>query len=492
MTAEHREPGFPAERLRAQVRLIVQALAGQGITVGACYLPDHSLDFLYEEGVILVRDPYLRQVEELVPGAVLEGFYAGVSVYRLADGGGREPGAERDREAAQAREPGDGDEAHGNGRGHGDRNGEPRGRGNGDGDGEPGGGGREPGWPGEHPDSPTLAALDRIDAALGAGVAAPSHIFSVTPVYCCPATEPLPVPEGALPDPGPCDGGGTGVLLCIPDTGLLAGASAHPWLGGVTGTPDIPPRPESGGGHRIVGYTGHGTFVAGVARCMAPLTQVQVTDDFKHAGAISERLIVRRLNLALSLSPDIISLSAGGTTRKDLPPLGFEAFWHRYRQHKNTLLIAAAGNNGSRRPFWPAAFADVVGVGALAADRRGRAYFSDYGPWVDVYAPGEGLVNAYAAGTYVCREPPHQGQHREFHGMARWSGTSFATPLVAGLIAARISRTGENSRQAAGALLAAARRQRLAGTGPVLLPCDTGSELGPCGCGGCGDGRGAG
>jgi subtilisin family serine protease len=317
-----------------------------------------------------------------------------------------------------------------------------------------------------------IAALRAIDEQLGVGAAAPNHVLWVSVAGMCPATEPEEVSAGAGPDPGICpDRHGSGVYVYVADTGLLADGPLHPWLAGVTGDDDPVPA-----GSPIPPYTGHGAFVAGVARCMAPASQMFVASLLHFAGAQLESEIVKQLDRALSQGPDIISLSAGATTRRDLPPLAFEALWQRYRHYKGVQLVAAASNNGDRRPFWPAAFPQVVSVGALAAGWRSRASFSDYGGWVDVYAPGEGLVNAYATGTYECREPPNTGQVRQFHGMARWSGTSFSTPMVAGLIAARMSRTGENSQQAADALLRFARARALPGVGPVLYPCDSGED----------------
>ncbi len=312
-------------------------------------------------------------------------------------------------------------------------------------------------------------ALPVIDDQLGVGVATPNHVLSTSPVGMCAATEPEEVLVGTGPDPGICaDGRGDGVFVYVVDTGLLD-EDTHPWLAGVAGQPDPLPDPSD-----IKAYCGHGTFVAGVARCMAQSCDVWVANVFDVAGAALETKIVKALDAALGQGPDVISLSAGGTSRKDIPLLGFEGFWRRYRHFKGTVLVAAAGNNGMRRPFYPAAFPEVVSVGALAANWRSRAAFSGYGPWVDVYAPGEGVVNAFATGVYTCHEPPNAGQVRQFEGMARWSGTSFSTPLVSGLIAARMSRTGESARRAADALLDRAQAQPLDRVGAVLLPCETG------------------
>jgi subtilisin family serine protease len=332
-----------------------------------------------------------------------------------------------------------------------------------------------------HPYAPAPPApdiVDRIEKTLGPGKAAPNYVLTVAPGGPCPATEPVEVYFGSEPFPGERmeddNSNGAGVRIYIADTGKLADAASHPWLRGVGGQPD-PLEPRLHG--MIKPYAGHGTFVAGVARCMAPESDVFVSNVFKVAGSSLESDFVRDLDAALSRGVDIFNLSVTTRAKADLKLLGFEAWLKRLEQYPQTVCVVAAGNDNSRQKFWPAAYSQtgpassqIVSVGALAADWRTRASFSNYGDWVKVFAPGRDLVNAYTMGTYECRDAPYTGQLRQFYGMAKWSGTSFSTPLVAGLIAARKSRTGGTAQQAAESLLADAKSQEVPGLGAIVLP----------------------
>ena len=316
---------------------------------------------------------------------------------------------------------------------------------------------------------PATDALDRIDERLGEGVATPEHIFYVCPVtHLCPADEPTPVDTSVpYPETWRLRPGAPGIAVTVIDTGLVEELTAtHSWLEGVTGAPD--PVVVDG----VIGpYGGHGSFIAGVLRTVAPLADVYVDNVLNAAGAVTESDLIRALYRAMDRMPDVISMSAGAHTRNNVPALGFEVFWEQRQRHvKGTALVVAAGNDGARDAFWPAAFDWTVSVGAIDASGQ-RAPFSNFGSWVDVYALGVDLVNAFPDGTYDYHEPPRDGTSSSFPAaMARWSGTSFATPLVAGMIAARAAYTGQSGRLAARSILRIARAHSAAGVGAIADP----------------------
>ncbi len=278
-------------------------------------------------------------------------------------------------------------------------------------------------------------------------------------------------------------GGGAGVLIYMADTGLLRDAAAHSWLAGVRmGDPAEdadPPSPLQGNPPVIPAYTGHGTFVAGVTRCMAPSADIIVTNAFSVAGSVLEADLVPRLEAALSFGVDIFHLTVACLSRHDLPLISFLEWLRRLRQYGGVVCIAAAGNSGFRRPTWPAAFSEVISVGALGGDWRGRASFSNFGGWVDVYAPGRDLINAYATGAYTCHFSPYAGQVRALlrHGQVE-------RHVLLDADRHRADRHPDvpyrrERGQAAAAVLARARHQAIPGVGPVLLPRCPGRDRGP-------------
>jgi hypothetical protein len=455
-------------RIVDEVDYIIAAFGAKGIDIGVV-AQGHGLGYMYAKGQLLVRERYFEGVVE--------------SLRRQ-----HVPFGPGDPTKGNHGKGNDGDDAKGN-----------------DGDGDGGKGNEGSPDPNRYPHVlPGLIlvyisgksvpdVLDGIDRDLGEGCATPNHVLTVASngaspdesVGPCAATDPEEVYEGTEPYPGICHcNSGAGVRIYIADTGLIpdegshhiAGTgvivdsgSHHPWLAGVRGEedPQSPQLPQM----LLKPYAGHGTFVAGVLRCIAPAADIYVGNVFCTGGSALEADFVTDLRKALHRGTDIFHLSCASTTRKDLALLSFWTWLRQLRQHKGIVCVAPAGNSGSRRPHWPGASPEVASVGALAADWRNRASFSNYGGWVDAYAPGRNLINAYGFGEFICDMVPYVGQHRHFHGMAQWSGTSFSSPIVTGLIADRMWRTGENGIEAAAAVLRAARSHAIPGVGAIALPC---------------------
>jgi subtilisin family serine protease len=274
----------------------------------------------------------------------------------------------------------------------------------------------------------------------------------------CPATEPVPAKaEAPLParsEPRDPDGTGKDVMVVVVDTGRINEVvKEHNWLTGVVGDP------ERGSVHH---YRGHGTFVAGVIRAIAPEANVRILPLLYRRGAILEGELVRELTAALDFEPDIISMSAGTTSLDVGGAVGLQIFFDKFKaRFPDSVVVAAAGNDNCAEHFWPASFDWAVGAGAL--DSNGlRAGYSNYGDSADVFALGTDHVNAYPKPEYHYEEEPMVGQNAKFtDGMAYWSGTSFATPLVSGLIASQMtSGAGQTAKQAWQTLLVKAQNDK--------------------------------
>ncbi|HCB05588.1 MAG TPA: S8/S53 family peptidase [Nocardioides sp.] len=317
-----------------------------------------------------------------------------------------------------------------------------------------------------------LATLAEIDAQFGPGFATPDHLVHICGKgLICPAAEPAETGD-TLPFPYLSDDpdAGDGVDIVVIDTGwydpslgpqATAAATPWSWLSGVTGEPERLGVFEDPATQLLYPYAGHGTFAAGVIRAVAPACRIHVlnldVDQTVHGGGVHEADLVDRLYDALRdmewldeedprredghVWPDIISMSAGCPTRLDLPSVSFE-HWGQDLAEKGAdlVLVAAAGNNATAEGFWPASFDWATGVGSV--DRDGTiSDFSNYGSSVDVLALGRDVINAFPNGTYKLREGIDKDKTRSFTNyMATWSGTSFSTPLVTGLIAAELSR----------------------------------------------------
>jgi subtilisin family serine protease len=170
---------------------------------------------------------------------------------------------------------------------------------------------------------------------------------------------------------------------------------------------------------------GHGTAVAGVAaaavndigiagiclRCV--ILPVKVLNK---AGSGSYSNIAAGIIWAAKHGADVINLSLAGAY-----PATVVSDAIQFARNHGVVVVAAAGNEGSRHKFYPAAFPGVISVAATSNTDRLYSW-SNRGTWVKVAAPG----CAYTGSTGPIR-------------WTWWCGTSFATPVVAGTAALVIS-----------------------------------------------------
>ena len=175
---------------------------------------------------------------------------------------------------------------------------------------------------------------------------------------------------------------------------------------------------------------GHGTFIAGIIRQVCPDAEVEVAGCLSSFGEGDEASVVNAIRRGISAGekpPEIVVMSFGGFFQNDDPGIFAEKLDGLLG---DALIVAAAGNQHTCRPYFPAALADVVAVGGLAAD--GKAWFTNFGGWVDACAPAIDVVSTFFMDF---TERIDGVEHRRYEGWARWSGTSFSAPKVAATIA---------------------------------------------------------
>lgn len=153
--------------------------------------------------------------------------------------------------------------------------------------------------------------------------------------------------------------------------------------------------------------TNNGLGIAGVAWAGGRVMPVKVLDA-KGSGWDSD--IAEGITWAANHGAKVINLSLGGY--EDNPVL-HDAI--ASASAKGAVVVAASGNDGNDTPQYPAAYPEVLAVGAT--DKGGRLTdFSSYGDWIDVAAPGFGIVAPGSGQDYYVGD-----------------GTSFAAPMAAGV-----------------------------------------------------------
>lgn len=248
-------------------------------------------------------------------------------------------------------------------------------------------------------------------------------------------------------------GKGAGVIVAVLDTGVDA---THPALAGhlMSGYDfvDMDADPSEVGVPEVDSVYGHGTHVAGIVALTAPEAKIMPLRVLDKDGEGNIWVLAEALNYAVNpdgnLATDdgasVINMSLGTEQRTAflddiinlitcssngngghgarLPhgvTLGVDDNPEECLSRNGAVIIAAAGNNGSTMKEYPAAEGSK-GLLAVAATTQDdvRASYSNYGSWVQIGAPGDAILSSVPGNQW-----------------GAWSGTSMATPFVAGVAA---------------------------------------------------------
>jgi len=214
------------------------------------------------------------------------------------------------------------------------------------------------------------------------------------------------------------------------DTDGIVGDSIG-WDFGGSGDGSGNPTPDS---NPIEDVPFHGTLVAGVASAVTnngigvsgvgyncKIMPIKAAEGDITDPSTGDPLIVfgfEGIKYAADNGAKVINCSWGGSGFSN-----FEQAVINYAVSKGALVVAAAGNDNSNEDFYPADYEGVLSVAATDTVGNKKSYYSNYGSYVDVCAPGNDIYNTFQPNTYE-----------------NGSGTSFASPQVAGLAALVFSK----------------------------------------------------
>ncbi|MEN3011091.1 MAG: S8 family peptidase [Candidatus Bipolaricaulaceae bacterium] len=174
---------------------------------------------------------------------------------------------------------------------------------------------------------------------------------------------------------------------------------------------------------------GHGTHVAGIAAAVTNnargvagvgfntvLMNVKVLDD---NGSGQYSWIANGIIWAADNGAHVINMSLGGPATSSTLEAAV-----RYAYSKGVVLVAAAGNENTSSPSYPAYYPECIAVAATDQNDV-KASFSNYGAWVDIAAPGVSIYSTL----------PNHTNRTGVRNYGYLSGTSMAAPHVAGVAA---------------------------------------------------------